>query len=101
MNFLRSISRGIRSFSSPHPLRDWFVVLGALILLFLVFLSIAVYYFFGVRSGSIVGTEETELPRAARISRDDLEKTVAVYEMRRTNYDAGNFNAPDVSDPSR
>lgn len=101
MKPLRSLSFDLKTALSPHPLRDWFLVLALAILLALALLGSSLFYFFGVRSGSIIGASDAPPGKAAHLSRDDLERAVELYETRRVNYEADNFKVPQVSDPSR
>lgn len=101
MNLLTTLTRSIASLSSPHPLRDWLLTLALAVMLTAVFLSVSVYYFFGVRSGALVSGTDTALEKPARLSKGDLEKAVALYEARRAAYESGDIAVPQVSDLSR
>lgn len=101
MNTFKRFIQLVRSFSSPHPLRDWFAVLVVAALALVAFVGTSTYYFFGLRSGSIIGTGVAEVTRVPRVSREELEAVVTLFETRTLNFDADNFRIPDVSDPSR
>lgn len=101
MKTLRTIATTLRSFSSPHPLRDWLTVLVLAAVALVAFVGTSTYYFFGLRSGSLIGTQTVQVSRVPQVSRQELEDLVALFETRTLNFDSGNFPTPDVTDPSR
>lgn len=101
MKFPRITTAVLGEFTAPHPVRDWLLILFITLAASLVLIGISLYFYIGIRSGSIVGAPNTEASRTPGISRAALDSTVSKYETRRVNYDAGNFAIPSIADPSR
>lgn len=100
MNTIKKISSFFHSLIIPHPMRDWLLVLGSGVVIFVILAVVSVNYFLGVRSGNIVGDVDAPTVTPPRISRDELQKTADLLILRRSEYEQGEIPAPDVSDPS-
>lgn len=101
MKFLDKTLDIARSLVRPHPLRDWYIVLAFVTVVFISVVATTTGLFLGIRSGSITTPPNIAVGALPSISREKLEETVAEYELRQINYVAGNIRTPDVSDPSR
>lgn len=101
MKFLDKTLDIARSLVQPHPLRDWYIVLALVTVVFISVVTTTTSLFLGIRSGSITTPPNTAVGVLPSISREKLEETVAEYELRQINYNAGNIRTPDVPDPSR
>lgn len=101
MKYLRAIQNTLHSFSSPHPLRDWLVLLAAALLTLAVIFGASLYLFVQVRSEDFLGVAPEGRASVPRIQRQELERLVGVFEARRLRYEGGEISAPDFSDPSR
>ena len=101
MKYLETVTTFLRSLVNPYPLRDWYIAIGLSFVVLGILIGVSVYFFFGIRSGDIVGSLDPEFFPTPNVSREKLEEVVSVYETRRVNYEAGNVRTPDVSDPSR
>lgn len=89
-----------RSITSPHPLRDWVVVLTLAALGLATAVGVGVYYFFGIQSGTIIGDTSAEIAPAPRLSRAELESIAELYTTRRVNYEQNAIDVPSLADPS-
>lgn len=100
MKYVEIISNFFRSLVRPYPKRDWYivVVLGALLLLALI--VIALYFFLGIRSGSIASSPNASLSPTPSVSRERLEEVVSIYETKLLNYQEQNIKTPSTPDPS-
>ncbi len=97
-----SFSKGqLKSLSSPHPLRDWVLLVGALFIIAVVLLVVSTQFFFKIRSGTIIGMPSIEQVAAPKVSRVELQRVVEALEIQRLNYEEGTIASPKVSDPSR
>lgn len=90
----------LRTFFGPHPLRDWVVVASILFVIFIIVIVFATYMFLGIRTGRIVGTAPVEIPSAPKVTRGEIKEVLDEYELRRVNFDAGNFPERTFSDPN-
>lgn len=101
MKFLKTVTAFFRSLGRPYPLRDWYIVLGATAILGVWLVFVAIHFFFGIRSGSIISAGSTENVPTPSVSREALTKVVSKYETRLLNYESGNIRTPETPDPSR
>ncbi len=88
------------SLGTPHPLRDWILLLSFAVVGLVVVVGIGVYYFFGIQSGTIIGDTSAQISPAPRVSRVELEKMVETFTQRAVNFEAGAIEVPEFSDPS-
>lgn len=100
MNTVKKISSFFHSLITPHPMRDWLLVLGSGVIIFVILAGVSVNYFLGVRSGNIVGNVDAPTIAPPRISRDELQKASDLLTVRKNEYEQGEIAPPDVSDPS-
>lgn len=101
MKFLKTITAFLRSLSRPYPFRDWYIVLGIGIIVTVWTVFVAVHFFFGIRSGSIITAGSAENVPTPSVSRESLSNVVSEYEARLLNYESENIRTPETSDPSR
>lgn len=101
MEYLSRITQFFQRLTNPHPTRDWYIALSIAALTALVLALVAVYFFFGIQSGFIIGSQSGTDGPTPTLSREQLSQTLELYEQRRINFEAGNYSVPDVSDPSR
>jgi len=101
MKFLKTATAFFRSLGRPYPLRDWYIVLGVTLATVAWTVFVATYFFFGIRSGSIISPSAADNVPTPSVSRDALKEVVAEYETRLLNYESGNIPTPETPDPSR
>lgn len=101
MKYFKRIIAIVGSLSSPHPLRDWVLVLTVNVLILIVLVGIAVQFFFGIQSGNSIGSRSPERLIIERIPQTELETLVQTLEKRRSAYEAGTISVPELKDPSR
>jgi len=101
MKIFQSTAHIFRSFTKPHPLRDWYAVLIGTMFITLALIGGAVNFFLAIRSGNITAPAAAELKPTPNVSRQALESVVSLYETRLLNYESGNVRTPKTSDPSR
>lgn len=100
MKFIATVTAFFQTLTTPHPMRDWYLLLAVAALVTVLLISMAVYFFFGIQSGFIIGSFTPEVVPRPTVSREALLETLETYEERRLNFEAGNYLVPNVSDPS-
>lgn len=101
MKFIEPFTVFFHTLTRPFPSRDWYLSLGSTAVLGAVLIAIAVYFFIGIQSGAIIAPQGTEAPPSINISREGLQKTIGVYDVRVLNFESANYHTPDISDPSK
>ena len=101
MKYLRALQNTLRSFSSPHPLRDWLLLLSIATLALIALFGVSLYLFMGIRSGNSFSTASGWQVSVPRVPRAELESLVKALEARKLEYESGTVSAPNFSDPSR
>ncbi len=89
------------SLRATHPARHWLLVLLFAGFLLLCEFAYAGYLFYGIRSGSIVGTADMSAISTTTVTGADIEKVLVLYRARKNDLDTKNFNLPPLSDPAR
>lgn len=95
---LAVVMQWIRGLGRPYPARDWFLILGVGLAVFLCGVGMAVYLFLGVKTGSLLG-EGTATPPPSTLSRDKMQNVLERYGERLANFDSGNFGTYQFADP--
>lgn len=90
----------ILKIGTPSPTRDWYGLLGVVIVLVCIFSLIAANFFFTFRAEGVSETLSGDAAPTPRMPRTELQETLETYERRETNYEAGNVQRPEMSDPS-
>lgn len=83
----------------PNPGRDWLIVLGLGLVTVLAGVGLAVYLFWGIQTGSIIGGTSAQLAPPVPISRATLKKVLDAYQLRAANYTGANFPVFNLTDP--
>lgn len=96
-----SLTEFAASLLTPHPVRDWLLILSLAAVLFFSCAAYAGYLFLGIQGGTIIGSIEAEQPVLPKVSRGDLTKTLEMYHTRKANYEAQNFPRPSLVNPSK
>lgn len=100
MKSAQELVQRLKTFFGPHPLRDWVVIATLLFVIFMIVVVFAVYLFLGIRTGRIVGSVPAENLSAPKVTRGEIKEVLDRYELRRVNFDAGNFPERTFSDPN-
>ena len=100
MKYVNAFQQWLIGLARPNPLRDWFIVLGLVTLLAAILVVVSVYFFLGIRSGTIIPEADNMIKRTPTVSREALQNIVEVFETRTLNYEADNIPTPNVDDPS-
>lgn len=100
INLSFSVREFFASLGTPHPLRDWILLLALAVVGLVMVVGIGVYYFFGIQSGTIIGDTTAQIAPAPRVSRVELEKMVELFTQRAVNFEADAVEVPELSDPS-
>lgn len=88
-----------RALARPYPSRDWLIALIALFFLFLALAFYGVYLYFGVETGSLLGSTNANPASVIKVTKADIQNVVAAYNARIVNWNAHNISAPNVADP--
>lgn len=99
-NFYKNTITFFTSLTRPHPLRDWYIILSISGMLFVVLLSVALYFFIGLQSGAIIVPKDGGGITSPNVSREDLRSAIDAYDERRLNFESDNIGVPDVSNPA-
>jgi len=96
---LNTLTDFLKNLSRPYPTRDWIIVGGIGLVLFLGGAGVAAQLFWGTQTGSIVSAS-ADVPRAPiPVSRDAIKYVIETYQVRATNYQNKIFPAVTLSDP--
>ncbi|PIR85254.1 hypothetical protein COU15_01655 [Candidatus Kaiserbacteria bacterium CG10_big_fil_rev_8_21_14_0_10_45_20] len=89
----------LRGVATPHPKRDWYVLLGGAVALGLLLIATALYLYVGLQSGVIFSASLEEDDSVPVVSREALQDIVSRFETVEVNYETGNIRTADVGDP--
>ncbi|MEK9176866.1 MAG: hypothetical protein AAB923_01075 [Patescibacteria group bacterium] len=98
-NILTRVRSFFASFTRPYPARDWFIVLIAVIAVFLGSVLFAGYLLYGIRSGGIIDALVPEAPPQPSITKTSITEIVEMYRARRVNFEAHNLPILPLKDP--
>ncbi len=91
----------LKVFATPHPSRDWRMILALSALLGIIGGGFAAYTFWGVQSGSLIAAVVDTPVQPVPVSREALERVIDAYSKRIINFEEKNFPAFIVNDPHK
>lgn len=100
MKYFHAFLHTLRSFSSPHPLRDWILLLSIAVLTLTGLFIVSIFSFISLRSGNVLYTTSDEYISVPKVPRAKLEDLVHALEARRGEYESGDISVPNFPDPS-
>ncbi|XKT74598.1 MAG: hypothetical protein ACJKTH_00705 [Patescibacteria group bacterium UBA2163] len=100
MKKIINIWNTILEFGTPSPIRDWYGLLGIVVVLVLIVSLIAVNFFFTFKADGVNDVLSGDAAPTPRMPRTELQEVLETYERRETNYEAGNVQRPEMNDPS-
>ncbi len=99
MNALTNMSASITNLLKPHPGRDWLIIFGIMLVVFIAVIAFAAYLFFGIRTGRIVGSSGADTLKQPTVTRGEIDAVLENFRMRQLNFNERNFPLPPLVDP--
>lgn len=101
MTLLTHFIAALKRLSRPLPARDWALATLASMVVTIVLMGVALYYYVGLQSGSIIVTHGEPTTDRPSVSKTALTAILTTYQDRARSFESGTIRVPKATDPSR